>query len=168
MVKRNYILFDLDGTLTDPALGITNSVMYALRKLGAPVEERSFYHRFIGPPLLDSFARYCGFSPEKSREALRLYREYFTDRGIFENTVYEGIPALLRDLQCHVNLIPVNPIKERSFRSFRKDVERFQKELTALGINATIRRTLGSDIQAACGQLRRDADAQRNAVQEST
>lgn len=58
--------------------------------------------------------------------------------------------------------------QERSFRSFRKDVERFQKELTALGINATIRRTLGSDIQAACGQLRRDADAQRNAVQEST
>lgn len=99
MVKRDYILFDLDGTLTDPALGITNSVMYALRKLGAPVEERSFYYRFIGPPLLDSFARYCGFSPEKSREALRLYREYFSDKGIYENTVYEGIPALLRDLQ---------------------------------------------------------------------
>ncbi len=100
MVKRDYILFDLDGTLTDPAIGITNSVMYALRKLGAPVEERSFYHRFIGPPLLDSFARYCGFSEEKSREALRLYREYFTDKGIYENVVYDGIPALLRDLQA--------------------------------------------------------------------
>ena len=96
---RDYILFDLDGTLTDPALGITNSVMYALRMLGAPVEARSFYYRFIGPPLLDSFTRYCGFSPEKSREALRLYREYFADKGIFENTVYDGIPQLLADLQ---------------------------------------------------------------------
>ena len=57
MVNRSFLLFDLDGTLTDPALGITNSVMYALQKLGAPVEERSFYYRFIGPPLLDSFAR---------------------------------------------------------------------------------------------------------------
>lgn len=100
MVKCDYLLFDLDGTLTDPALGITNSVMYALRKLGAPVEERSFYNRFIGPPLLDSFARYCGFSPEKSRGALRLYREYFTDRGIYENVVYDGIPMLLADLQA--------------------------------------------------------------------
>lgn len=99
MVTRDWILFDLDGTLTDPALGITNSVMYALQKLGAPVEERSFYYRFIGPPLLDSFARYCGFSSEKSREALHLYREYFADRGIFENTVYDGIPALLADLR---------------------------------------------------------------------
>ncbi len=99
MVNRSFLLFDLDGTLTDPALGITNSVMYALQKLGAPVEERSFYYRFIGPPLLDSFAHYCGFSPEKSREALRLYREYFADKGIYENTVYDGIPALLADLQ---------------------------------------------------------------------
>ena len=99
MVNRSFLLFDLDGTLTDPALGITNSVMYALQKLGAPVEERSFYYRFIGPPLLDSFAHYCGFSPEKSRAALRLYREYFADKGIYENTVYDGIPALLADLQ---------------------------------------------------------------------
>ena len=117
MVKRDYILFDLDGTLTDPALGITNSVMYALRKLGAPVEERSFYHRFIGPPLLDSFARYCGFSPEKSREALRLYREYFTDRGIFENTVYEGIPGpAKRGIQADCRHLQTGAVCKADFR----------------------------------------------------
>ena len=66
----------------------------------------------------------------------------------------------LRGMQCHVNLIPVNPIAERSFRAFRKNVEQFEQELRRLGVNATIRRTLGSDIQAACGQLRRDASQQ--------
>ena len=53
----------------------------------------------VSSGLLDSFAHYCGFSPEKSRAALRLYREYFADKGIYENTVYDGIPALLADLQ---------------------------------------------------------------------
>lgn len=97
MIKQ-YILFDLDGTLTDPSLGITNSVMYALRALGEPIEERAFYYRFIGPPLLHSFAYYCGFSAERAREALRLYREYFSEKGIFENKVYDGMPTLLADL----------------------------------------------------------------------
>ena len=99
----------------------------------------------------------------------RVTIEYAVINGVNNTRADAGkLAKRLHGMQCHVNLIPVNPIKERSFRSFRKDVERFQKELTALGINATIRRTLGSDIQAACGQLRRDADAQRNAVQEST
>ena len=56
------ILFDLDGTLTDPGLGITNSVMYALRKWGIEPPERASLYCFIGPPLLDSFAKYYGFS----------------------------------------------------------------------------------------------------------
>ena len=66
----------------------------------------------------------------------------------------------LRGMQCHVQLIPVNPIAVRSLRAFRKNVEQFEQELRRLGVNATIRRTLGSDIQAACGQLRRDASQQ--------
>lgn len=98
VVSRDYILFDLDGTLTDPALGITNSVMYALRKLGAPVGPRESYYRFIGPPLVNSFMDYCGFTEAKAREALTAYREYFTDKGIFENAVYDGISELLRTL----------------------------------------------------------------------
>ena len=98
VVSRDYILFDLDGTLTDPAIGITNSVMYALRKLGAPVGPRESYYRFIGPPLVNSFMDYCGFTEAKAREALTAYREYFRNKGIFENTVYDGIPELLRTL----------------------------------------------------------------------
>ena len=68
----------------------------------------------------------------------------------------EALARLLKDLVCHVNIIPVNKIKERDYRSDRKAAARFQKRLEALGLNATVRRTLGADIDAACGQLRRE------------
>ena len=98
----------------------------------------------------------------------RVTIEYAVINGV-NNTRADALQLArrLRGMQCHVNLIPVNPIRERSFRSFRKDVERFQRELTGLGINATIRRTLGSDIQAACGQLRRDADQQKQTAAQT-
>lgn len=89
------ILFDLDGTLTDPAEGITNSVAYALERYGIKVENRKSLYTFIGPPLNDSFMKYYGFSAEKAMDAIMVYREYFRDKGIFENEVYEGVPELL-------------------------------------------------------------------------
>lgn len=89
------ILFDLDGTLTDPGLGITNSVAYALKKYGIEVENRQSLYSFIGPPLNDSFKKYYGFSDEKAMEAIWCYREYFADKGLYENEVYEGVEQLL-------------------------------------------------------------------------
>lgn len=103
-------------------------------------------------------------------EACRYYFQTTGRRVTMEYAVIDGVNGTkadakkladcLRGMQCHVNLIPVNPIAERSFRAFRKNVEQFEQELRRLGVNATIRRTLGSDIQAACGQLRRDASQQ--------
>ena len=93
------ILFDLDGTLTDPAEGITNSVAYALRKYGIEPPERRELYCFIGPPLADSFRKYYGFSEDEGQKAVEVFREYFRDRGIFENVVYEGIKDLLSDLK---------------------------------------------------------------------
>ena len=93
-----YIFFDLDGTLTDPGLGITNSVMYALAKFNI-YEERENLYKFIGPPLLDSFEEFYGFSREDSLKALKYYREYFGEKGLFENEVYDGIPCVLEELQ---------------------------------------------------------------------
>ena len=109
------ILFDLDGTLTDPALGITNSVAYALSKWDISVNDRSELFKFIGPPLLDSFAEYYGFSHEQSRLALKYYREYFTDRGMFENRVYEGIPQLLSQLKAQGKRLIVATSKPEEF-----------------------------------------------------
>lgn len=78
----NTILFDLDGTLTDPGLGITNSAAYALKKHGIEVTDRTVLYLFIGPPLLDSFQRFYGFSEELSERAVTDYREYFREKGI--------------------------------------------------------------------------------------
>lgn len=94
------VLFDLDGTLTDPGLGITNSVAYALKRYGIEVQDREALYAFIGPPLNDSFKRYYNFSDEKAMEAIWVYREYFREKGIFENEVYDGIIQLLQKIKA--------------------------------------------------------------------
>jgi len=93
------VLFDLDGTLTDPGAGITNSVAYALKKWGIEVADRRELYAFIGPPLLDSFARYYGFNEEQCRLSLGYYREYFQDIGIFENQLFDGTAAMLAQIK---------------------------------------------------------------------
>lgn len=93
-----FILFDLDGTLTDSGPGITNSVMYALGRFGISVEDHSELYRFIGPPLLSSFKEFYGFDDSTAKKAVEYYREYYSDKGIFENTVYNGIPELLKQI----------------------------------------------------------------------
>lgn len=98
-MKYTVVLFDLDGTLTDPGEGITNSVMYSLKKYGIEVTDRSTLYRFIGPPLHESFENYFSFSHEKAMEAVGYYREYYAEKGIFENGVYEGIRPMLDTLK---------------------------------------------------------------------
>ncbi len=94
-----YMFFDLDGTLIDSAAGITASVIYALEKFGIEEDDKAKLRRFIGPPLMDSFREEYNFSEEDARRAVGYYREYYADKGIFENSVYEGIPELLARLQ---------------------------------------------------------------------
>jgi phosphoglycolate phosphatase len=93
------VLFDLDGTLTDPKTGITKSVQYALDKLGIHVEDPDELVHFIGPPLIDSFREYYGFDTHLANQAIGYYRERFAQTGIFENKLYPGIPELLAGLK---------------------------------------------------------------------
>ncbi|MBE6661687.1 MAG: HAD family hydrolase [Ruminococcaceae bacterium] len=109
------IFFDLDGTLTDPAQGITNSVAYALSKFGIEVADRSELYRFIGPPLVPAFMEYYGFSKEDAERALVLYREYFAPTGIFENAVIEGIPEMLSALKASGKRLFVATSKPEEF-----------------------------------------------------
>lgn len=94
------ILFDLDGTLTDPAEGITKAVEVALNHYGITVEDRSTLNKFIGPPLDESFPEFYGFNDEQVREATRVFREYFGRQGWAENIPYPGIDKLLGDLKA--------------------------------------------------------------------
>lgn len=97
-MNYKYILFDLDGTLTDPSIGITNSIAYALKKNNIQPPEREKLFKYIGPPLIDSFMEDYGFSHDGAVKALWDYREYYGVQGIFENSVYDGIEDLLKSL----------------------------------------------------------------------
>ena len=94
-----YILFDLDGTLTDPKEGITKCVQYALRYFGIEADIEDLVD-FIGPPLLESFQKYYHLDDEQGHMALKKYRERFSNIGIFENGVYPGIAELLSTLKA--------------------------------------------------------------------
>lgn len=98
MKEFQYILFDLDGTLTNPKEGITKSVAYSLKAFGIEVEDLDSLCKFIGPPLKESFMKYYGMNSEEGDKAVETYREYFRPYGVYENEVYEGIPELLSEL----------------------------------------------------------------------
>lgn len=95
----SYILFDLDGTLSDPKQGICGSVQYALKSFGIDEPDLDRLEPFIGPPLRDSFMRYYDFTPEQAEAAVAKYRERFSVTGKYENTLYPGITVLLHDLE---------------------------------------------------------------------
>lgn len=99
MSRYQVILFDLDGTLTDPAIGITNSVMYALKRFNIEVKDRTELYPFIGPPLKESFMKCYALSESDAERAVEYYREYFKDTGIFENTVIAGVEDMLSELK---------------------------------------------------------------------
>ncbi|MBP2034190.1 phosphoglycolate phosphatase [Clostridium algifaecis] len=98
-MKYKYILFDLDGTLTDSKEGITKSVQYALKKFGIEIKNLDTLEKFVGPPLKDSFIEFYNFNDDKVAEAVKYYRDYFKDTGIFENKVYDGIDDFLKKLK---------------------------------------------------------------------
>lgn len=92
------ILFDLDGTLTDPREGITRSVQFALARLGIDEPDLARLEHFIGPPLLQCFMQTYGFDEARAWEAVNHYRERFRVTGLYENRVFDGIPELLEAL----------------------------------------------------------------------
>ena len=100
MSKYELILFDLDGTLTDPASGLVKSFSYALSRMGIDCSDAEGLKRFIGPPLYDEWQRVYGFTPEESGRALDLFHEYYEVKGWCDNVMYEGIPHLLSVLKA--------------------------------------------------------------------
>lgn len=100
MSKYDHILFDLDGTLTDSGPGIINGFEYSLGKMGIDVPDKASLRKFVGPPLGDSFEKTLGFSPEDAAKGIAFYKEYYAEKGVYENDVYPGIPELLEKLKA--------------------------------------------------------------------
>ncbi|MBH0156468.1 HAD family hydrolase [Fictibacillus sp. 5RED26] len=115
MKNYEYILFDLDGTLSDPKEGITKSVQFALRRMGIAEENLDHLESFIGPPLQQSFQEFYSFNETQIRTAITYYRERFKDRGMYENTLYEHIPSLLQELKDNGHTVAVATSKPTVF-----------------------------------------------------
>ena len=101
------ILFDLDGTLTDSSLGITTSIQYALAKMGVAVPDRAALTDYIGPPLHESFQAHLGCDAATALQAVAWYREYYGERGIYENMLYAGVPELLAMLHAQGRVLGI-------------------------------------------------------------
>ena len=117
-----YCFFDLDGTLTDPAEGITRSVQFALAHFGIEVPAESLTD-FIGPPLLEQFMAYAGFDREQASEAIVWYRKRFSVTGIFENRVLDGVPEMLKTLTDAGRILCVSSSKPEFY--VRRILDRF-------------------------------------------
>lgn len=115
MNKYKIILFDLDGTLSDPKIGITKSVQYALKKMDIDEPNINKLECFIGPPLQVSFAEYYDFDEGSTQKAIHFYRERFKDKGMFENDLYSEIPFLLKSLKEQQYILVVATSKPTVF-----------------------------------------------------
>ena len=104
-MKYNIILFDLDGTLTDPKVGITTCCQYGLRAVGVDVPDLKELEQFIGPPLLPAFQEVYGLDEEQALKAIDKFRERFQSVGLYENELLPGVPQMLRTLKEHGKIL---------------------------------------------------------------
>ncbi len=158
MERFQTVLFDLDGTLTDPGVGVTNAVAYALEKWGIHNTDRRELYCFIGPPLEESFMRFYGFSREDAMRAIAEYRVYYSDKGLYENEVYSGIPALLDALRAAGLTLAVATSKPEHFA--RQVLEHFGlAERFDLICGATLDGSVSKKADVVALALRRLAEA---------
>jgi phosphoglycolate phosphatase len=136
----HYILFDLDGTVTDSEEGILNSVRYSLSYFKLEIPDQNTLKKFIGPPLSKSLMEYYGFDAGKAAKAVQVYREYFSKKGIYENKLYPGIRDLLKTLHLKGKIIILATAKptyfaEKIIRYFK--IDPFFEEIVGSNMDGT-------------------------------
>jgi phosphoglycolate phosphatase len=147
--EYRYILFDLDGTITDSIEGITNAIVYARKKYDIEITDRSELQKFIGPPLVSSFKNFCGFSEEEAKEAIVYFREYYSTKGIFENTIFKGMDKLLTKLKSENKILIVATSKPETYaRKILKHLEMDKYFTFIAGASFDATRTEKSDVIA--------------------
>lgn len=113
--NMKYLLFDLDGTVTDPKVGITTCVQQALRWFAIEEPDLNQLESFIGPPLLDSFMEFYHLSEEQAKKAIEIYRKRFSEVGLYENEIYPGMKELLAALKAEGKILAVASSKPTVF-----------------------------------------------------
>lgn len=153
-MMKNYrtILFDLDGTLTDSSPGILNSVKYALEKMNWEIPDDAVLNKFLGPPLTDSFAEFCGMDGERSYNAAAIYRERYRDYCVIENSLYDGIYDVLEQLSGAGKILAVATTKPKNMA---------EKIISHFGIRKFFTAVCGAAPDGANGKK---ADIIRNAL----
>jgi|GEM_PF-15681 len=134
-----YILFDMDGTLNDSMVGITESVKYSLASFGITADTQELLG-FIGPPLRQSFRDFCGFDAETAEKAVAKYRERFSAIGVYENEVYPGIPELLKKLKEAGRVVVVASSKPENFVRIildQHDITKYFDEIVGCRLDGT-------------------------------
>ena len=111
MKDKKLVVFDLDGTLTDSMEGIANSAGYALKKMGMDDFDKKRLRKFMGPPIRNAFREIAGLEGEQIEQAVAFYREYYAEKGIFENNPYEGIKEMLANLADSGKVLSVATFK---------------------------------------------------------
>lgn len=145
------IIFDLDGTLTDPKEGITKSVQFALNHFGILEPDLRKLEKFIGPPLIDSFIEFYNFDHKKAVAAVEKYRERFAKIGLYENKVYPGIESLLKKLQQEGKTLAIASSKPTVF--VHKILEYFKLDsyfTVIMGSELDGKRSKKEDVLEAC------------------
>ncbi len=139
-MRYSHLLFDLDGTITDPKIGITTCVQYALDSFGIHETDLDRLEPFIGPPLKNSFMDFYGFGEEQAQRAVEKYRERFSAVGLYENELYPGMDLLLRDLKEAGILLAIASSKPTVF---------VEKILDHFGIRTYFQVVVGSELSGA-------------------
>lgn len=122
MKKYSIALFDLDGTVTDSSPGVTDSIIYALKKFGIEIKDKVELYKCIGPPLQYSFKNFFGFSDEDTDTAIKYYREFYEKEGINRLSVYNGIPELIKSLkQSGMTIVLATSKPEKYAKQILKD-----------------------------------------------
>lgn len=146
-IMYEILLFDLDGTLTDPKIGITSSVQYALQKMGIVADDIEKLTPFIGPPLLNSFKEFYQMSDEEAKQAIVYYRERFAVKGLYENQVYLGMNGLLDNLYKQGKILIVATSKPTEFSvKILEHFNLFQYFTAIIGSNLDGTRTDKGDV----------------------
>lgn len=149
-----YLLFDLDGTLTDSQEGILNCIIYTLDYYGIENRDPDFLNQFVGPPLTVSFQQFCGFDETKAKEAAAKYRERFSTIGLFENSAYAGAVNMLKTLKAAGKTIALSTSKPEVF--MLRIIERY-------GLAPYIDKPVGATLD---GSREKKADVIREALQQ--